>query len=171
MPRTHASDIPGSLHEEGGVPDPPPVPPTLADAIAALVHVTVENARLLREIAQSNQNMVQGNRGRNHNRQEATYVDFTDTRPPVFTKADEPLEANDWLHTMKQKFDLIPCTEYQKPDFAAQQLRGAAGAWWANLVAMQPAGIPITWAKFRTAFRAHYIPEGVMAIKLDEFLA
>ena len=95
MPRTRASDVPGSSHEEGGVPEPPPVPPTLADAIAALVHVTVENARLLREIAQSNQNMVQGNRGRNHNRQEATYVDFTDTRPPVFTKADEPLEVDD----------------------------------------------------------------------------
>ena len=134
MSRTRASDIPGSSHEEGGVPDPPPVPPTLADAIAALVHVTVENARLLREIAQSNQNMVhnqnmvQGNRGRNHNRQEATYVDFTDTRPPVFTKADEPLEADDWLRTMEQKFDLIPCMEMQKPVFAAQQLRGAAGA-------------------------------------------
>ena len=101
MPRTRASDILGFSHEEGGVPDPPPVPPTLTDAIAALVHVTIENARLLREIAQSNQNMVhnqnmvQGNRGRNHNRQEATYVDFIDTRPPVFTKADEPLEADD----------------------------------------------------------------------------
>ena len=54
--------------------------------------------------------MVQGNRGRNQNRQEATYVDFTDTRPPMFTKADEPLEADDWLRTMEQKFDLIPCT-------------------------------------------------------------
>ena len=95
MPRTRALNIPGSLHEEGGVPDPPPVPPTLADAIAALVHVTIENARLLWEIAQSNQNMVQGNRGHNHNRQEATYVDFIDTRPLVFTKADEPLEADD----------------------------------------------------------------------------
>ena len=89
----------------------------------------------------------------------------------MFTKADEPLEADDWLRTMEQKFDLILCTEMQKPVFAAQQLRGVAGAWWANLVAMQPAGIPITWAKFRTAFRAHYILEGVMAMKLDEFLA
>ena len=119
MPRTRASDIPCSSHDEGGVPDPPLVPPTLADAIAALVHVTVENARLLREITQSNQNMVQRNCGRNHNRQEATYVDFIDTRPPVFTKADEPLEADDWLRTMEQKFDLIPCTEFQKPVFVA----------------------------------------------------
>ena len=79
MPHTHASEIPGSLHEEGGVPEPPPVPPNLANAITALVNVTVDNAQLLRELAQSNQNMMQGNRGRNHQRQEATYVDFMDT--------------------------------------------------------------------------------------------
>ena len=171
MRRTRGSTIPGSSQDEDGIPDLPPVPPNLADAIAALVYVTIENARLLREIAQSNQNMMQGNRGRNHPRHEATYVDFTDTRPLVFTKADEPLEADDWLRTMEQKFDLIPCTEFQKPVFATQQLRGAVGAWYANLMAMQTAGVPLTWTEFRTAFRAHYISEGVMAMKLDEFLA
>ena len=154
MRRTQGLTIPGTSQDEDGIPNPPPVLPNLADTIAALVNVTVDNARLLRELAQSNQNMMQGNRGRNHPRHEATYVDFTDTRPPVFTKADEPLEADDWLRTMEQKFDLIPYTEYQKPIFAAQQLRGAAGAWWANLVAMQPAGVQLTWAEFRTAFRA-----------------
>ena len=98
---TQGSTIPGTSQDEDGIPDPPPVPPNLANAIAALINVTVDNARLLREIAQSNQNMMQGNRGRNHPRHEATYVDFTDTRPPVFTKADEPLEADDWLWTME----------------------------------------------------------------------
>jgi hypothetical protein len=98
-------------------------------------------------------------------------VDFTDTRPPVFSKADEPLEADDWLRTMEQKFALIQCTEYQKPMFAAQQLRGAAGAWWVNLVAAQPAGHRITWQEFHDAFRAHYIPDGVMAMNLEEFLS
>ena len=93
MRRTRGSHIPGTSQDEDGIPDPPPVPPNLASAIAALVNVTIENARLLREIAQINQNMMQGNRGRNHPRHEAMYVDFTDTRPPVFTKADEPLEA------------------------------------------------------------------------------
>ena len=58
MPRTRASDIPGSSQDDGGVPDPQPVLPTLADAIAALVHVTIDNAQLLRELAQSNQNMM-----------------------------------------------------------------------------------------------------------------
>ena len=112
MRRTRGSTLPSSSQDEHGIPDPPPVPPNLADAIAALVNVTVDNARLLRELAQSNQNMMQGNHGQHHLRQEATYVDFTDTRPQVFTKADEPLEADDWLHTMEQKFDLIPCTEF-----------------------------------------------------------
>ena len=38
-------------------------------------------------------------------------------------------------------------------------------------MAMQPAGVQLTWAEFHTAFRAHYILEGVMSMKLDEFLA
>jgi hypothetical protein len=73
----------------------------MAEAIAALVNVTGENTRLLREMAQNNQNAPQGNRDRYNNRNETTYVDFTDTRPPVFTRADEPLEADDWLSTME----------------------------------------------------------------------
>ena len=97
MRRTRGSYIPRTSQDENSILDPPPVPTNLADAIAALVNVTVENSRLLHEIAQSNQNQMQGNHGRHHNRQEATYVDFIDTRPPVFTKVDEPLEADDWL--------------------------------------------------------------------------
>ena len=63
MHRTQFSHIPGSSQDEDGIPNLPPVPPNLADAIAALVNVTIDNARLLRELAQSNQNMMQGNRG------------------------------------------------------------------------------------------------------------
>ena len=54
MRRTRGSYIPGTSQDENGILDPPPVPTNLADAIAALVNVTVENARLLHEIAQSN---------------------------------------------------------------------------------------------------------------------
>jgi hypothetical protein len=72
---------------------------------------------------------------------------------------------------MEQKFDLLHCTKYQKPMFAAQQLRGDAGAWWANLLAAQSAGHCVTWAEFHEAFYAHYIPYGVMTVKLEEFLA
>jgi hypothetical protein len=100
----------GTSQAGDNAPNPPPFPPTLAEAIAALVNATTLLAQ--------NQNKNQGRRGRN-NGGETTYIDFTDTRPPVFSKADEPLEADDWLQTMEQKFDLLQCTEYQKPVFAA----------------------------------------------------
>jgi len=89
----------------------------------------------------------------------------------VFTKADEPLEADDWLRTLEHKFSLIRCLETQKPLFAAQQLRGATGAWWENFLAIQNPGHQVTWAEFKDAFRAHYIPEGLVATKAEEFLA
>jgi hypothetical protein len=112
--------------------------------MVALVNATAENARLLREMAQHNQNAPPGNRGRYNHRNETTYVDFTNTRPLVFTRVDEPLEADDCLRTMEQKFDLTDCSEYQKPVFAAQQLRGVARAWWGNHLAAQLAGHRVT---------------------------
>ena len=54
MRRTRGLTIPSTSQDEDGIPNPPPVLPNLADAIAALINVTVDNARLLREIAQSN---------------------------------------------------------------------------------------------------------------------
>jgi hypothetical protein len=111
--------------------------------MVALVNATAENARLLREMAQHNQNAPPGNRGWYNHRNETTYVDFTDTQLLVFTRADEPLEADDWLRTMEQKFDLMECSEYELV-FAAQQFRGAAGAWWGNHLAAQPASHRVT---------------------------
>jgi hypothetical protein len=36
---------------------------------------------------------------------------------------------------------------------------------------MQPEGHVVTWEEFRTAFRAHHIPERLIEQKLNEFLA
>ena len=83
----------------------------MADAIATLVNAMAENARLLRELAQ-NQQAPHPNRGHHNNgNDKSTYVDFTDTRPPVFSKAEEPLEADDWPRTIEQKFELVHYTE------------------------------------------------------------
>jgi hypothetical protein len=94
-----------------------------------------------------------------------TYGDFAATHPPLFTKAREPLEADHWLWVIKSKFGLLHCTEVQKTLFAAQQLRGDASAWWANYAATHPADYQVPWAKFRSAFRAHHIPVGMMRKK------
>jgi hypothetical protein len=54
--------------------------------------------------------------------------------------------------------------------FAAQQLRGPASTWWGNFSAIQPAGHQITWDEFKLAFQEHYVPEGVLQTKLEEFI-
>ena len=64
----------------------------------------------------------------------------------------------------------MQCTKPQKVLFAAQQLLGPASAWWANYEASLPAGHPLQWNEFKAAFRAHFIPAGLMQRKFQEFL-
>src|SRR6266511_242701 len=109
--------------------------------------------------------------GRQGQPQNATYGDFAVTHPPTLAKAEDPLEANSWIHLMESKFELLICTETQKTLFAAHQLRGATASWWATYLAMQPTGRQVPWAEFSVAFRAHHIPSSVMKIKLCEFMA
>jgi hypothetical protein len=92
------------------------------------------------------------------------------TRPPLFVKAKDPLEADEWIRVMDQKFGLVRCTEIQKPLFAAQQMRGPSSIWWGNFVAIQLAEHQITWDEFKIAFREHYVPEGVLHMKQEEFI-
>jgi hypothetical protein len=147
--RTRAHDVAGTSRGGEDTPNPPPVPPTLAEAIAALVNATADNTRFLREMA-ANQ--------------------FSETRLLLFVKAEEPLEADEWVRVMEQKIGLIRCTETQKPLFVAQQLRGPASTWLANFSAIQPIGHQITWDEFKLAFWEHYVPEGVLQMKLEEFI-
>jgi hypothetical protein len=53
----------------------------------------------------------------------------------------------------------------QKTLFAAQQLCGDTGAWWPNYTATHPTDYQVSWAEFRDAFHAHYIPAGMMRKK------
>ena len=39
-----------------------------------------------------------------------------------------------------------------------------------NFSAIQPAGHQVTWEEFKLAFREHYVPEGVLQMKLEEFI-
>jgi hypothetical protein len=71
---------------------------------------------------------------------------------------------------MESKFGLLHCTECQKTLYAAQQLRGVAGAWWASYITTLPDDHHVPWGKFRTAFRAHHLSAGLLRSKLKEFL-
>jgi hypothetical protein len=53
---------------------------------------------------------------------DSSYSDFLATHPLIFADATDPLEADNWLHTTKSKFELLHCTKYQKTQYTAQQL-------------------------------------------------
>jgi hypothetical protein len=141
----------------------------LAEAIAALVNATADNTRFFHEMA-GNQFQQHKGRAPPQGPHEATYLEFSETRPPLFIKAEEPLEADEWVRVMEQKFGLIRCTETQKPLFPAQQLRGPVSTWWTNFSAIQPARHQITWEELKLIFWEHYVPEGVLYMKQEEFI-
>jgi hypothetical protein len=66
---------------------------------------------------------------------------------------------------MESKFGLLHCTKVQKTLFIVQQLRGDVSAWWVNYTATRPTDYQVSWAEFRDAFHAHYIPAGMMRKK------
>jgi hypothetical protein len=59
--RTRAQDGVGTSRGREDTPNPPPIPPTLVEAIAALVSAATDNTRFLREMA-GNQFQQQGGR-------------------------------------------------------------------------------------------------------------
>jgi hypothetical protein len=71
---------------------------------------------------------------------------------------------------MESKFGLLRYTEVQNTFFTTQQLRGDTSAWWTNYTATRPMDYQVSWAEFHDAFRAHYIPAGVIRKKRQEFM-
>jgi hypothetical protein len=103
----------------------------------------------------------------------ATFQEFLSMQPPLFTKAEDLLDADVWLRVVESKFPLLTgaCPNDTKTRFAAQQLRGPAWIWWDHFCAMLPADHEVTWEEFKTAFRGHHILAGILDRKLNEFLA
>jgi hypothetical protein len=103
----------------------------------------------------------------------ATYQEFLSMQPPLFTKAEDPLDADVWLRVVESKFPLLmgDCPDDTKTCFAVQQLRGPTRTWWDHFRAMLPAGHEVSWEEFKAAFRGHHIPAGILDRKLNEFLA
>jgi hypothetical protein len=64
-----------------------------------------------------------------------TYSQFIRMKPPTFTKAEEPLDADAWVRATEAKFSafVLPYSEEHKASFAALQLCGEALMWWEHL--------------------------------------
>jgi hypothetical protein len=98
--QTRAHDGAETSHGREDTPNPPPVPPTLVEAIVALVNATADNTRFLREMV-GNQFQQHGGRAPPQGPRGTTYSEVSETRPPLFIKAEEPLEADEWIRVME----------------------------------------------------------------------
>ena len=93
-----------------------------------------------------------------------------DTKPPIFKEAEEPLQADEWLNTIEQKFHLLRVIEHMKAGYASHHLHGLAGIWWTHYLSTLPNNAQVTWNEFKIAFRGHNIPLGLMSMKHTEFM-
>ena len=149
----------------GGNGNPPPPPPP-----AGIAEVLVAQTEILRQLVQAQQQPRGGHHA--HQAQEASYQDFLSTQPPLFTKADDPLNVDAWIRTIESMFSLltVPCSEANQTLYATQQLCGSARMWWDHYHGMLPADHVVNWNEFKDAFRAHHIPAGLLDRKLNELL-
>ena len=97
--------------------------------------------------------------------------EFMSHKPPNFSHAPDPLEADDWLKTIGKMLTISQCNDREKVLYAAGHLTGSAGDWWDAYVAAHANADTITWDEFTAAFRQHHIPIGIMQQKKKEFLA
>jgi hypothetical protein len=55
--------------------------------------------------------------------------------------------------------------------YGPRLLRGAAQSWWESYLAIHADPEAITWDEFKDIFRRYHVPEGLMIMRKEEFLA
>ena len=109
MTRTRARAGSNQAGNDGDLPPPPPL--SANEFFAQFLGSQRTMAETLRLIAQNTACARQQQQGPKPN-QYSTFKDFLDTKPPIFKVAEEPLQADEWLNTIEQKFCLLRVIEH-----------------------------------------------------------
>jgi hypothetical protein len=117
----------------------PPTRNTNQDAMMQMLQVMLEDREAERAERQANiaalQQLANNNQG-HHDHPGSKLKNFQNTNPPVFSKTEEPLDADDWLQTMENNLEVAGVEENEKVLFATHYLAGPARAWWTSTRAM-----------------------------------
>jgi hypothetical protein len=140
----------------------PPPPPTLE-------HVLAMQAQKLQTLQQTMVNMQATQPQALPPPPRDRLGDFQRTKPPTFSHAMEPMDADDWLMSVEKKLQVVQCNNHEKVLLACHQLLGPAFDWWDAYVEAYEEPESINWLEFRAAFRAHHVPQGVIKLKKKEF--
>jgi hypothetical protein len=139
--------------------NPPPPPPLTLEQVLAM------QAQMLQTIQQTLVNL--------HAQPQAPpplrdrLGDFQRTKPPTFSYAVEPIDADDWLKSIEKKLQVVQCNNHEKVLLASHQLSGPAADWWDAYVEAHEEPESINWPEFRAAFHAHHVPQGVIKVKKE----
>src|SRR5690349_15104611 len=97
MTNTTTRRTPGAFGDTGAsssLPEPPPLTP--------LEQLLASQTAILQQLAQ-NQAPPPPSHRHDHRPQVASFGDLLGTQPPLFSKADEPLEADAWIRAIESK--------------------------------------------------------------------
>jgi hypothetical protein len=98
-------------------------------------------------------------------------AEFMRGHPPVFAHSVDPMDAEDWMRTVERELHTAQCNDREKVLYGLRQLRGAAQSWWESYLATHDNPNAITWEEFRDNFCRYHVPEGLMIVRKEEFLA
>ena len=90
----------GDNHDNENHEALPQPPPSLAQAVAALIADRNEQTELIRQLVQAQANAGRGRQAPPPPPAETDYVGFLATQPPLFHKTDDPLETDAWIRTI-----------------------------------------------------------------------
>ena len=119
MTRTRGQELTSS--QDGNNNPPPPPPPSATEFFAQFLGNQRAMEEMMCNIAQNTARGGHQCQGPEPN-QYSTFKDFLDMKPPIFKEAEEPLQANEWLNTIEQKFHLLKVTDQMKVEYASHQL-------------------------------------------------
>src|SRR3954470_2182072 len=160
MSSVKRSSLARSQNHGDGRDEDPPDQSSLAKFMLEMERNKRESNRLLARIEGNTAHPCKGS---------ATIHDFIRLHPPTFHHPIEPLDADDWLHSITHKLRSANVAEGDKVIYAAYHLEGPASLWWQNYDAMLPVGQIPTSRDFTEAFREHHIPEALIDHKREEF--
>jgi hypothetical protein len=81
------------------------------------------------------------------------------------------MEAKDWLRTLERELYTTKCNDREKVLYGPRLLRGATHSWCESYLATHVDPKAITWQEFRNNFHCYHVPEGLMIVRKEEFLA
>src|SRR3954464_3598667 len=144
----------------GRAANEPPPPP---DYMAAMMQQFELNRQFMENVMAQFPQLNQ--HGPHHQHATMTLHDFTCLNPTLFRNSVQPLDADDWLRDNTHELE----SANVDPADYVYHLKGAAAQWWSTHKHSLPVGEVISWDEFQTAFRARYIPQGIMDRKGEEF--